>query len=318
MALPHAAKMTVPAGEPAAVAAPPPVAAAAGVVIGPPQPEHGREEDHAVLGELLEDADLTDYDYSSDDDDYDTDDDEYVDSDSEFGDDDEDQPPLPDDDVAPENVVSPVSAGLLGPSSRFAYTHNTAAFMRFALAAAAPGDGGGCEILVHYRYTRFSRAQGGGDGVVTHVLGPKLARVRFHLPAHAAADPASSPPLHLAGAALAPLLYPPRFRAQLRALWCHLVAEWSAPRATPTTRVVVTVDAGILRPGDRTPARMRSMFAAMESAAVERDTQPAAAVFDVGAELLLPAPLMKEDDVRPAKRRRVAGEDCPICMLRGA
>ncbi|CAL4987781.1 unnamed protein product [Urochloa decumbens] len=300
-------KMTmVPAGDPAVAAPPPPVPLAAGggggggVVTDPPPSEHGSEEE----GE----GDLPDEDYSGDEDfsDEDDTDDEYVDSDSEFEDDDGGQPPLP-------NVLSPVSVGFLGPSSRFASAHNTAAFMRFATASAAPGGGGdSAEIVVHYRYTRFFQAQVGGDGVDTHVLGPKLARVRFHLPAHAAAaaDPASS--LHLAGAAVAPLLYPSRFSAQLQALWCHLVAAWAAPRATAAARLVVTVDAGILRPGDATPARMRSMAAALQSVATECDRQPAKA-FDVGAELLLPAPLAKEDDVRPAKRRKVAGEDCPIC-----
>ncbi|CAO2180220.1 unnamed protein product [Urochloa humidicola] len=293
----QAVKMTVPAADPAVAAVPAPLAAGGGVGIDPPRSEHEGEED-------LPDQGYSDDDFSDQDED-DTDD-EYVDSDSEFEDDDG-QPPLPD------VVVSPVAAGFLGPSSRSASANNTAAFMRFALAPAAPGASAGGEILVHYRYTRFVRAQGGGgDGVDTHVLGPKLARVRFHLPAHAAdPDPARSP-LHFAGAALAPLLYPARFSTQLRALWSVLVAEWAAPRATPTTRVVVTVDVGILRPGDCTTARMKSMVAALQSVACECDTR-LGTVFDVGVELLLPATLVKEDDVRPAKRRRVAGEDCPIC-----
>ncbi|CAL4987778.1 unnamed protein product [Urochloa decumbens] len=306
-------KMTAPAGEPAVVAAPPvPVAGAdvlgsggggcGGVVIDAPSSEHETE---------LADVDLTDDDFSDEEDDDDSDD-EYVDSDSEFEDDDGQppRPPPPPPDVVEHSVFSVASVGFLGQPARFATVHNTAAFMRLAPAAAAPGEsGGGGEIVVHYRYTRFLRAQGACDSCVdTHVLGPKLARVRFHLPAHAAAaaDPASS--VELAGAAVVPLLYPARFSAHLRALWCHLVAMAPVPRAT---RVVVTVDAGILRPGDWTPARMRRMVAAMESVAREGEMQPA--VSDVCVELRLPAPLAKEDDVRPAKRRRVAGEDCPIC-----
>ncbi|CAN6179573.1 unnamed protein product [Urochloa humidicola] len=306
MALVQDVKMTVPAGEPAAVAAQSVPAAAgddalagSGAVIGPPPREHGREEEDAVLGEL-EDADLTDDDFSDEDDDDDDTDNEYGDSDSEFK----------DDDGHGAVAASEAAVGFvrfLGQPARFAIVESTAAFMRLgAVEAPAPDHGG--EILVHYRYTRFLRG-GSGGGVEAHAKGPKQARVRFrHLPSHAAAEPASS--LHLAGAAVAPLLYPARFRAQLRALWSGLVAM--APvHALPRdrTRLKVAVDVGILRPGDRTAARMGSMFAAMESVACER----LAVVFDAGAELRLPAPLASEDDVRPAKRRRVTGEDCPIC-----
>ncbi|CAO2180004.1 unnamed protein product [Urochloa humidicola] len=302
-------KMTAPAGEPAAVAElSVPVAAAgdvlgggSGVSIDPPPSGHEREGEDAVLGEL-ENVDLTDDDFSDEDDDTD---DESLDSDSEFEDDDG-QPPPP-----PADVDLVTAVGYLGSFARFASVDNTAVFMRVTPAAAAPGGGnGGGEILVHYRYTRFLRAQdGGADGVSTHALGPKLACVRFHVPSHSYAGGGgrtASLQLQLAGAALVPLFYPLRFSAQLRALWSRLVAAWPVPRATSTTRVVVTVDAGILRPGDFTPARMGSMAVAMESIVRERDAQPA-------AELLLPVPLVKEEDVRPAKRSRVAGEDCPIC-----
>ncbi|RLM50096.1 hypothetical protein C2845_PMPSC048709 [Panicum miliaceum] len=82
-------------------------------------------------------------------------------------------------------------------------------------------------------------------------------------------------------------------------------------RAPPrAARLVVTVDVGILRPADRTPERMRSMRAALECVARERD---GAARPPPAAELHLPAPLAAEDDAVPAKRRRVTGEDCPIC-----
>ncbi|CAN6372215.1 unnamed protein product [Urochloa humidicola] len=244
---------------------------------------------------------------------------EYVNSDSEFEDDNDDGQAPPPDVVAHggedrKYIVPPVAVRFLGRSVRFASVYSTGVFMSIVPAAAAPdgenaGSGGG-EIVVHYRYTRFFAAQGGGDGVGTHFLGPKLARVRFHLPAHAA-DPVTT--LELAGAALAPIVYPARFSAELGAMWSWLVAEWPVPRATPTTRIVVTVEVGILRPGDLTSERMCSMYDAMEEyMALERYLRPAA-VFHVDSELLLPAPLVKEEDVRPAKRRRVAGEDCPIC-----
>ncbi|KAG2557993.1 hypothetical protein PVAP13_8NG105100 [Panicum virgatum] len=314
----------VSAGEPAVVVAGTAAPAAAGDVLGggvatdPPPSGHEREEESVVLGEQ-EDEGLTDEDNFSDDDD---DEDDDVDSDSEFEED--GRPP----DVergaaaaAPNVVLVAVAAvGFLGRPKRAASVQNTTGFMRLIAAEAVPGKGGGGggEILVHYHYTRFSRARSGADnGVDMHVLGPKLARVRFHLPSHAtaAADPASS--LRLAGAALAPLVYPSRFSAQLRALWSGLVAMAPVRTRPPGARIVVTADVGILRPGDRTPERMRSMHAALESLARERDDgaapRPAAAFGGAGTELHLPAPLAAEDEARPEKRRRVTGEDCPIC-----
>ncbi|CAN6363053.1 unnamed protein product [Urochloa humidicola] len=288
-------KMTVSAtaGESSTITAPPVPADVLGgggggdiLIDPPPSSEHQRE--------VEDDADLTHEDLSNEDDS----DGEYVDSDSEFEDDDDDQPP---DVVAHGATAAAVRlAGFLGRPTRFATVHGTAAFMRLSTAEAAPDHGGGGEILVHYRYTRFLRGvEGGGGGVEAHVLDPA----------------ASSLQLQLAGAAVAPLLYPARFGAELRALWSGLVAMAPVPPAPPlarTTRLVVAVDAGILRPGDFSPARMRSMVAALESMACEVDARPAA-VSGAGAELLLPAPVAAEDDVRPAKRRRVAGEDCPIC-----
>ncbi|CAL4992958.1 unnamed protein product [Urochloa decumbens] len=235
---------------------------------------------------------------------------EYL-SDSDFEDEGSQPQPPPDVQLVLDHVE------YLERPTRLAAVHNTAMFMRVtpatAAAAAPGGENSGGEILVHYRCTHFLRANGGADDdeVTTDVMGPKLARVRFHLPAHAAGTTRS---LQLAGAALAPLLYPSRFRAELRAMWSALVVKGWPTRGA--ARVVVTVDAGILRPRHFKQARMGSMFAAMRSALLERDAQPAAVVFDVGAEraeLLLPAPLAKENDVRPAKRRRVAGENCPIC-----
>ncbi|RCV38388.1 hypothetical protein SETIT_8G138000v2 [Setaria italica] len=293
----QAIKMTVSAGEPA-VAAPPPVPVAAGgdvlgsgggVAIGPPPSEHEREEEDTVVGA---DDGLTDVDFSDEeDDDHDDTDDEDVDSDSEFEDE--------EGEAAAPGVVLLATSVFLGRLTPSASVQNTTGFMRLAAAEAAPGEngGGGGEIFVHYRYTRFSRAQSGSDGVDMHFLGPKLARVRFHLPSH---HPAASGPvstllsLRLAGATLAAPLYPARFSAQLRGLWTGLIAKARVP--PEAARLVVAVDVGILRPGDRTPERMRSMRAALESVARERDgAHPA--VFDVGTELRLPAPLVSEDDV---------------------
>lgn len=306
----QAIKMTVSAGE-AAVAAPPPVAVAGGdvlgsggggsVVIGRLPLQHVREEEaDAVLGA---DDGLTDEDFSDEEDD-----DDDVDSDSEFEDEDGEAAAAP---GVPLLLGTSVFLGRLTPS---ASVQNTSGFMRLAAAEATPHENGGGEILVHYRYTRFSRAQSGGDGVDMHVLGPKLAHVRFHLPSHhaAASGPATSLlSLRLAVTTLAALLYPARFGAQLRELWTVLIANARVP--PQAGRLVVTVDVGILRPGDYTPERMRSMRAALETVARERDgAHPA--VSDVGPqELCLPAPLASEDDVRPAKRRKVTGEDCPIC-----
>ncbi|CAL4987779.1 unnamed protein product [Urochloa decumbens] len=189
---------------------------------------------------------------------------EYL-SDSDF--EDEGSQPQPPPDV--QLVLDELDLEYLKRPTRLAAVHNTAMVMRVTPATAAAAAPGG-EMLVHYRCTHFLRANGGGDDddVTTDVMSPKLARVRFHLPAHAACTTRS---LQLAGAALAPLLYPSRLP---------------------------------LLPG--APGHV-----------VQSGQGPAAVVFDVGreTELLLPAPLVKEKEknVRPAKRRRVAGENCPIC-----
>ncbi|KAF8652196.1 hypothetical protein HU200_062928 [Digitaria exilis] len=239
-----------------------------------------------------------------------------VDSDSEF---EEDGQPVD----TGHGSISAGTAWFLGQPALVASVQNTTGFMRVAAAKASPGHHGvvGGEILVHYQYTRFLRSQNGDDdGVDMHVLGPKEASVRFHVPSNAAVSADLATTLRLAGASLGSL-YPSRFRAELQALWRGLVTVAVAslhvsPRAT---RLVVTVDVGILRPGDRTPGRMRSVRAAMEAVASERGGRRAAVEYDdVGVmELHLPAPLASEEDdvIRPTKRRRViAREDCPICL----
>ncbi|KAJ1257011.1 hypothetical protein BS78_K238400 [Paspalum vaginatum] len=280
-----------------------------GVVIvdTPPSEEEVEEELRAVLG-AQEEHDLTDDDFfSSDEDDDATDDeeDDAVDSDSEFEEDD-DQPPLW---PAFLDRVVVDRATFLGRLAGVATVQSTVAFMRHsAYSSASHGGHGGGEILVNYRYTRFLKAQGGGDGVDMHVLGPKQARFRFRTS------------LRLAGAALAPLIYPARFSEQLQVLWCALL-DMAPPVRVPAqaTRLEVTVDAGILRPGDFAPERMERVCVAMKRLAREREAHPAPC-FDAVTELQLPVPVEAEDDVRPAKRRRITGEDCPICfeaMVRG-
>ncbi|CAL5010475.1 unnamed protein product [Urochloa decumbens] len=197
----------------------------------------------------------------------------------------------------------------LGPA-RFAAVENTAAFMRVAAAeATTAGDGeeeaAAKEIVVLYRYTRFSRMRGGGGRAVEACRRTKLHRLRFAVPA--AGDVASS--LAWAGSALGQLIYPGLFRRQLHDLWASLVAAPPAipPRAVPV-RLQVTVDAGILRREDYSPERMAQMRGAL--AVRMLDAWPA--YYHVGMELHLPEPVL------PAKRRVVAGdeeeEECCVCF----
>ncbi|TVU24577.1 hypothetical protein EJB05_27022, partial [Eragrostis curvula] len=253
--------------------------------------------------------------FSDDDDDelYYTDDTE-SDSDIEFEDDDDDDPQEFGDcesaaGISTDVTVAPVE--FLGTKARFASVESTAGFM--LLGAFDHGHGGGGEITVHYRYARFTRDESGGGGVELY-SGGKLHTVRFLVPSHAfaaASDVASS--LRLAGAALADMVHPRGFTAPLQSLWSNLVA--AAPVRVPpwAARVEVTVSAGILRCRDRTPERMASMRAAL---AAEPHVRPS--LRDVGVVLHLPAPARRVDeDVRPAKRRRLAGveeeEECAIC-----
>ncbi|TVU24564.1 hypothetical protein EJB05_27009, partial [Eragrostis curvula] len=250
--------------------------------------------------------------YDEDDELYDTDD---SDSDIEFEDDDEDDPQEFGDGESAAGISTGVTVApveFLGTKARFASVGSTAGFM--LLGAFDHGHGGGSgEITVHYRYARFTRDEGGGG--VELYSGGKLHTVRFLVPSHAfaAADPASS--LRLAGAAMADMVHPRGFTAQLQSLWSNLVA--AAPVRVPpwAARVEVTVSAGILRCRDRTPERMASMRAAL---AAEPHVRPS--LRDVGVVLHLPAPVRvdEEDDVRPAKRRRLAGveeeEECAICF----
>ncbi|CAO2209994.1 unnamed protein product [Urochloa humidicola] len=203
---------------------------------------------------------------------------------------------------------------------RFAAVENTAAFMRVAAAAAGDGEeeegGAPCkEIVVLYRYTRVSRMRGersGGPAGVEACRRTKLHRLRFAVPdgAAAAGDMASS--LAWAGSALGPLIYPGLFRRQLHDLWATMAA---APAIPPrAARLLVTVDAGILRREDYSPERMADMRATLAARLV--DAWPAGCYYHVSMELQLPEPVLA-----PAKRR-VAGdeddeeeeEECCVCF----
>uniref|UniRef100_K3YKV2 Uncharacterized protein n=1 Tax=Setaria italica TaxID=4555 RepID=K3YKV2_SETIT len=166
----------------------------------------------------------------------------------------------------------------LGPA-RFAAVENAAAFMRVAAAEAADGDEGGKQIVVLYRYTRFSRARGGQRGVEA-CRRTKLHRLRFAVPA--AGDMESS--LALAGSSLDPLIYPGLFRRQLQDLWTSLAAPATNAIPTRAARLQVVVDAGILRREDYTPERMAHVRGALATRVL--DAWPA--YYHVGMELHLP------------------------------
>ncbi|WVZ94858.1 hypothetical protein U9M48_040695 [Paspalum notatum var. saurae] len=119
--------------------------------------------------------------------------------------------------LAGSAVVVP-DGEFLGPA-RLAAAGNTAGIMRIA-AAEATGDHEGKEILVLYRYTRFSRPRSGRRGVVEACRRTKLHRLRFAVPR--AGDLASS--LAWAGSSLGPLIYPGLFRRELQDLWTSLLA----------------------------------------------------------------------------------------------
>ncbi|TVU24582.1 hypothetical protein EJB05_27027, partial [Eragrostis curvula] len=186
---------------------------------------------------------------------YDSDTESDSDSEIEFEDDDDDALVFGDGEAAAGSTdVTMAPVEFLGAPAR------TAGFMliRPGDAADSGGHHGGGEITVRYRYALFTRDESGGG--VEPYNGAKLHPVRFAVPCSHAADPASS--LRLAGAALADMVYPRRFKAQLQTLWRNLVAAAPVPRGSPP-RIEVTVSVDILRPRDRTPERMASMRAAL-------------------------------------------------------
>ncbi|PVH36332.1 hypothetical protein PAHAL_6G051700 [Panicum hallii] len=202
--------------------------------------------------------------------------------------------------AAPPGSVVP-DGEFLGPA-RFTAVENTAAFMRVAAAEAA-GDDEGKEIVVLYRYTRFSRPRGGRRGVEA-CRRTKLHRLRFAVPP--AGDLASS--LGLAGSSLGPLIYPGLFRRQLQELWASLAAPAISTIPPRAARLQVIVDAGILRLEDCTPERMAHMSGALAT----RMLDACPAYYHVGMELHLPEPV-------PANSRRIGeddeeAEECCVCF----
>ncbi|KAJ1267512.1 hypothetical protein BS78_07G062300 [Paspalum vaginatum] len=173
------------------------------------------------------------------------------------------------------------------------------------------------EIVVLYRYTRFSRTWSGRRGVEA-CQRAKLHWLRFAVAP--AGDTASS--LAWAGASLGPLIYPALFRRELLSILAALATTKNTvpPRAS---RLHVVVDAGILRREDHTAERMEHMRAALEHAMGDAWRER----YHVGLELHLPEPVRREVEEegghdedggpRPAKRRRVAvaeGEECSLCF----
>jgi hypothetical protein len=206
----------------------------------------------------------------------------------------------------------------LGQMTRFASFQGAAGFMRMSATQASTGGKDNCEggvIVVHYRLTRFSGTQSGGLGVVLD-FGTDLHHVRYLVPFPVAAtDPASS--LRLVGAALAADFYPYRYYVQLQALWSSLIVALPVHIPPRATRVVVTVDVGVLRNEDRTPERMERMRTALAALARKND---AASPMAFGLEQHLPVPVCCDEPSSggevawPAKRRfNVEGEVCAIC-----
>ncbi|GJN39546.1 hypothetical protein PR202_gb28671 [Eleusine coracana subsp. coracana] len=287
--------------------------------LGPPPPRDAEEE-----GEY---EPVVEYDVPSEEDDA-----ERYDSDNGEEDDDADEP-LPgkstNSEVNGEGSSStpplvPAPAGtvvpdgyFLGRPARYAAVENTAGFMRVAGGGAHDDDeedGNNKEIVVLYRYTRFSRTWSGRRGVEP-CRRTKLHRLRFAVPR--AGDVAAGS-LAWAGAALGPLVYPALFRRQLQELWSTLLSPAMSAVPPGAARVQVIVDVGILRREDYTEERMDHMRGAME--AKMREEWPE--YCHVGMELQLPELVPDGDDTRTAKRRKVADEEetteeeCAVCFDR--
>ncbi|KAL5205177.1 hypothetical protein ABZP36_033386 [Zizania latifolia] len=94
--------------------------------------------------------------------------------------------------------------------------------MRVTVVEADPGFEQ--EIVVLYRYTRFSRTWSGRSGVEVYRR-TKLNCLHFIIAA--TSDPATSLPW--AGSSLAPLIYPVFFVKELNELWSSLATSVSIP-----------------------------------------------------------------------------------------
>jgi hypothetical protein len=193
--------------------------------------------------------------------------------------------------------------------------------MRVAAADAPHQEqerGGERQILVHYRYTRFSAASSSSDGSVEARGSTREHQLRFIA---AAGHGARS--LDWAGASLAHLIYPSGSSKRLRELWTSLASQVSLPPGA--ARIEVFVDVGILRRADSTEDSMDHMRAALEGMM----EKPWPTRF-TGMELNLPEPVRcghddndTDGEQRPAKRRRVVAtedeESCSVCyeLLKG-
>ncbi|KAF8713030.1 hypothetical protein HU200_028820 [Digitaria exilis] len=205
-------------------------------------------------------------------------------------------------------VVFPDDGEFLGPA-RFAAVENAAAFMRVAAAAAASSEvttGGDeeeiKEIVVLYRYTRFSKTTRGG---VEPCRRTKLHHLRFVV-SHSG-DMASS--LAMAGSSLGPLIYPGVFRQHLHDVWKNLAAPAMETIPPGAVRLHVVVDAGILRREDYSPERMAHVRGALATRIL--DAWPPE-YYHVGMELHLP-------EAVTASRRIGEGEEeeddeCCVCF----
>ncbi|KAI5018713.1 hypothetical protein ZWY2020_043601 [Hordeum vulgare] len=208
----------------------------------------------------------------------------------------------------------------LGPGARISYAGNTVGMLSVAAvvpppddlpAADSQGQVGVKQILVLYRYTHFSATR---DGV--KVCGStKLHYLRFAVPP--AASPVES--LRWAWSSLAPLIYPSSHSSELQALWPRLISSSSDSIPQKATHLKMIADVGILRREDYTPERMREVSMVLDDMLAE--PWPG---YHVGMELRLPEPVHVHcacadepeaaDGERPAKRRKIDAERCPICF----
>ncbi|KAM0906109.1 hypothetical protein ACQ4PT_017049 [Festuca glaucescens] len=183
-------------------------------------------------------------------------------------------------------------------------------FMEVAAADAEDQEGRGeSQLLVLYRYTRFSAAW--SDGGVEACGSTQEYQLQL-----TAAAGYGARSLAWAGASLADRIYPKGSNKQLRELWTSLASEASLPPGA--ARVKVFVEVGLLRQEECTQASMGQMRAVLK----DMMPQQWPTCFSP-LELNLPEPVWcgRDDDKdtdgeqRPTKRRRVVAteEDCIIC-----
>ncbi|KAK3121130.1 hypothetical protein QOZ80_8BG0646630 [Eleusine coracana subsp. coracana] len=225
--------------------------------------------------------------------------------------------------AAPPGTILPAGGQFLGPA-QFAAVENTAAFTRVAAdeGSTSTNQDRNKEIVVLYRYTRFSRTWSGRKGVEP-CRRTKLHRLRFNVPP--AGDVASS--MAWAGASLGSLVYPALFHGPLQQLWTTTMDAASIATIPPrATRVHVVVGAAILRREDHTAERMEHMRPALETLMQEAWPE---LYYHVSMDLDLPEPVLRrkdedeqggggeDDDARPAKQMKIVVDevrDCCVCF----